>query len=171
MEPLFSLFSDLELMSRIKGGLLLLVLILISVNVNASVRIGSGPATDGVAAMQPNPIPNPGADLWRVIRKGQKGVVANPGRNSAQLVVAIPRGDCQQVGSCTEQAVGFTLPIHALVPEIKEPEGVDGTMVTIGFVSLLFGGLLFAGVLFAVRLTSAETTDVTTRSVGKNEEA
>ncbi len=112
--------------------------------------------------VKPVTVPNPATDLWKAVREGQRGFVANPETNSARLIVGIPRDDCGAAGNCTEQAVGFSLPIHALMPEISEPRGVKGATATIGFVLVVFAGLMLAGLVFSIKLTKEKRGDATT---------
>jgi len=116
--------------------------------------------------VKPVTVPNPATDLWRAIREGQTGFVANPGRNSARLVVGIPRKDCSKTGNCTEQALGFSLPIHMRVPDIREKQGVGGEISSISFVLVIIAGLMLAGVVFTVKLTKGKSDDVTTEGGG-----
>ncbi|MCP3670043.1 MAG: hypothetical protein GY814_06345 [Gammaproteobacteria bacterium] len=112
--------------------------------------------------MKPVTVPNPATSLWKAVREGQKGFVANPKTNGARLIVGIPRDDCGAAGNCTEQAVGFSLPIHALMPEIREPRGIAGASETIGFALMVFAGLVLAGLVFSIKLTKEKRGDATT---------
>ncbi|MCP3664214.1 MAG: hypothetical protein GY696_17280 [Gammaproteobacteria bacterium] len=120
------------------------------------------------SSVKPVTVPNPANDLWRAIREGQAGFVANPANNPAQLIVGIPRDECSKSGNCTEQLVGFALPIHALVPGISEKRGVAGTTESIGFILILFAGLMIGGLLFVVKL-SRERPGSTTTKEGRSE--
>ncbi|MCP4995659.1 MAG: hypothetical protein GY934_18065 [Gammaproteobacteria bacterium] len=123
---------------------------------------------DSESSVKPVTVPNPANDLWRAIREGQAGYVVNPASNPAQLIVGIPRDECSKADNCTEQLVGFALPIHALVPGISEKRGVAGTIESVGFVLILFAGLMIGGLLFVVKLTR-ERPGPTTNREGRTE--
>ncbi|MCP4286799.1 MAG: hypothetical protein GY792_20540 [Gammaproteobacteria bacterium] len=106
-------------------------------------------------------VPNPATDLWRAVRQGESGFISSPRRNSSRLIVGIPREDCAKAGNCTEQAVGFSLPIHALVPSINEARGIGGNTITLGFTLFLFASLTIAGLVFVFKLTRSRSDDVT----------
>jgi len=110
---------------------------------------------DDEKIVKPFAVPNPAADLWRAVRQGQEGFVSNPAKNRAQLIVGIPPGDCNIQGNCTELAVGFSLPVHDLVPAIIEKRGVGISTPTMSFILFLFGGLAIAGLVFVIKLTRA----------------
>ncbi|RME34738.1 MAG: hypothetical protein D6786_03985 [Gammaproteobacteria bacterium] len=95
--------------------------------------------------------PANGAGFWLELRKGATGTVAGPASQPRFLIREIPR-DCTENDSCTEQAVGFSLNVHDLMPPIFVPIGTGPTPATLGFVVLLFGGLLLAGARFVRRL-------------------
>ncbi len=87
------------------------------------------------------------SDFWRAVRGGQSGTVAGPNAQSGLLITDWPK-DCVEAGNCTERAVGFTLPIHDLMPAIREPEGQGAEWQTVAFVIVLFSALLVAGGFF-----------------------
>ncbi|MFQ5660075.1 MAG: hypothetical protein ACE5GZ_06580 [Gammaproteobacteria bacterium] len=91
------------------------------------------------------------ADFWRAIRDSERGYVAGPKSQSGILIVDWPK-DCAKAGNCTERAVGFTLPIHDLMPAIREPEGQGVRRDTVLFVLVLFGALILAGMVFVYKL-------------------
>jgi len=95
--------------------------------------------------------PAKGADFWLQLRKGANGSVAGPASQPRFLIRELPK-DCTENDSCTEQAVGFSLNVHDLMPPIHVPIGTGPTPATVGFVVLLFGGLLLGGVRLVRRL-------------------
>jgi hypothetical protein len=80
--------------------------------------------------------------------------VAGANAQSGLLITDWPK-DCVEAGNCTERAVGFTLPIHDLMPAVREPEGQGAKWQTVAFVVGLFAALLVAGVVF-VRVLGTE---------------
>ncbi len=117
---------------------------------------------EGSKYLKPIAVPNPATDLWRAVRQGQSGFVANPGRNPDRLMFGIPKKDCTKAGNCTEQVVGFSLPIHALVPGISEKRGNGATTTSFSFVLSILAGLGIAGLIFVVKLTKSRSGNVTT---------
>lgn len=112
------------------------------------------------SAANPAPLPNTAndpanvSDFWRAVRGGETGYVADPRSQSNLLITDWPK-DCVAAGNCTERAVGFTLPIHDLMPVVREPEGQGAERRTVLFVLGLLAALLIAGAVF-VRALGAD---------------
>jgi len=90
-------------------------------------------------------------DIWRAIRQGQPGYVAGPASKRRQLIVA-PPPDCAKSGSCTEQVLRFSLPIHSRMPAIKEYQGPGNIGAPRIFLIALLAGLAAGGLLFIGKL-------------------
>lgn len=120
---------------------------------------GPGISAAPVREAEPDPLPvtntaNGAAsvsDFWRAVRSGKTGYVADPTSQSGLLITDWPK-DCVEAGNCTERAVGFTLPIHDLMPVIREPEGQGVQWRTVLFALGLFVALLISGALFVRKL-------------------
>ena len=126
----------------------------------AGPAVNAESATAEKSASQPGASANSGndranvSDFWRAVRGGKTGYVADPRSQSGLLITDWPK-DCVEAGNCTERAVGFTLPIHDLMPVVREPEGQGVEWQTLAFVIGLFSALLIAGAVF-VRTLGAE---------------
>ncbi len=94
------------------------------------------------------------ADIWRSIRGGEGGVILTPDVRPDQVLTA-PFGDCVKAGNCTERAVGFTMPIHATMPAIHEPQGKGASREALALLAVAVGGGLIALALFVRRLGRA----------------
>ncbi len=91
------------------------------------------------------------SDMWRAVRRGEGGLIVLPDVRPEQVLTA-PFDDCVKADNCTEAAVGFSMPIHAIFPPIREPQGKGTSSEALGLLAVVFGGGLIAGLLFLLRL-------------------
>ncbi len=146
-----------------KSNILPLFLSLVMFLLSSLANAGGDKDMEGQKYVGPIAIPNPAADLWRAIRQGESGFVSNPDQNASRLIFGIPRDDCKKAGNCSEQAVGFSLPIHQYMPAITEKRGVGGSAANLGFVLSLFACLMLAGFVFIYKLIKSRPGEDATR--------
>jgi len=132
-----------------------LILFLFSSLVNADEDKNNG----GQKYVKPIAVPNPATDLWRAVRQGESGFVSNPGQNPSRLIFGIPKDDCKKTTNCSEQAVGFSLPIHQFMPAITEKRGVGASTDNMSFILSLFAGLTLAGLIFIYKLSRNRSSE------------
>lgn len=114
------------------------VLVLVAGGVVAQDQPGGRPADSSVA------------DYWRAVRQGEFGSVQTPDAAGGQLIRSLVPG-------CTEKAVGFNAPVHALMPPVKaaQAQGLGADRDALLLLAGVFGFALGAGAMLARNLGRA----------------
>ena len=119
--------------------------------------LGAGPGSLTPAAAQsdePVPVNARGrlnkAAFWRAVREGRGGLIVAPA--ARRPAAAAPHKSCAANDSCSERAVGFSLPVHDRMPAVHELQGSGTSFPALLLLALLSGGGLIGGTLLVSRL-------------------
>jgi hypothetical protein len=119
--------------------------------------LGGGPTGLTPAAAQtdePVPVNTRGrlnkAAFWRAVREGRGGLIVAPA--ARRHATATPHKGCAANDSCSERAVGFSLPVHDRVPAVREPRGRGTSLPALLLLVLVLGGGLIGGTVLVSRL-------------------